>query len=152
MGLITEALRDEDGLGDIAFIMIGTLGVCAIITLNFICGMSAIDYAHCLSTPVTTVTKGAEGLTSVVPCRFDPLPIGQAAGLIFGAFSALIASLGGYMALVRRKPRQIVQPQSTVTTTVDDKGTVVQTTPTIPTLTDVVEEAPVPRQRKGAMG
>ena len=47
-------------------------------------------------------------MTSVIPCNFDPLPIGQSAGLIFGAFGALIGALAGYMAATRKqRPAQL---------------------------------------------
>lgn len=96
-----EAISGDDGLADMAYVAIGGLTLAAILSLVFICTMSAISYKHC--EPQTVVTKGEQALTSVVPCQFDPLPIGQAAGLIFAAFGGLIASLAGYMAATRRR-------------------------------------------------
>jgi len=96
-----EAISDEYDRVDIAYIVIGALAVAALAALAFIFTMATIDYFACQ--PQTTLTKGPEGLTSVVPCRFDPLPIGQAAGLIFAAFAGLIGSLAGYMAATRRR-------------------------------------------------
>jgi hypothetical protein len=101
---LREAISDREGLADMAYIVIGALAVAAITALTFIFGMAAWDYAHC--TPITTVAKGDQSVTSVIPCRFDPLPIGQAAGLIFGAFGALIGALAGYMAATKRKDGQ----------------------------------------------
>jgi hypothetical protein len=98
---VREAISDDQGRADMAYIAIGALTVGALGALAFIFLMAAIDYVNCQ--PTTTLTKGGEQMTSVVPCRFDPLPIGQAAGLIFGAFGALIGALAGYMAATRRR-------------------------------------------------
>ena len=98
MGWLREAISDTGGLADMAYISIGALTVAAIFALVFIFGMSAIDYYHC----APTVTVGSQDSRHIVPCRFDPLPVGQAAGLIFGAFGALIGALAGYMAATRR--------------------------------------------------
>lgn len=103
MSLLRQAVSDSDGQGDMAYLAIGALTITAILTLVFVCWMAYSDYHNC--TPQTLISKGADAVTSVVPCRFDPLPLGQAAGLIFGAFSALIASLAGYMAATRKAPR-----------------------------------------------
>ena len=116
MGWLREAISDSDGLGDMAYIVIGALAVSAIFSLVFILSMSAIDYRNCQPTiSISTASKGTEGTdvsaaaTSdsrhITPCRFDPLPVGQAAGLIFGAFGALIGALAGYMAATRRKDK-----------------------------------------------
>ncbi len=99
---LREAISDGDGLADMAYIVIGALSVAAIATLAFICFMSAFDYNHCLSTPQTVVAKGEASVTSIVPCRYDPLPTGQSAGLIFGAYAALIGGLAAYMVATRR--------------------------------------------------
>lgn len=104
MKWLREAVSDEAGLADMAYIAIGALTVAAICALVFIFGMSAVSYYHCQ--PVMTVAKGDGGAIQVVPCTFDPLPIGQAAGLIFGAFGALIGALAGYMAATRRNPKK----------------------------------------------
>lgn len=111
-----EAISDREGIADMAYIAIGALTVSAIVALAFIFGMSAWDYAHC--DPITTISKGDTSVASVVPCRFDPLPIGQAAGLIFGAFGALIGALAGYMAATRRRD---------ITTVSSSKETMVRT-------------------------
>lgn len=96
-----EAISDDRGRADMAYIVIGMLALAAIASLIFIFYMSAHDYNRCK--PHTTVATGEQNVTSVVPCRFDPLPIGQSAGLIFGAFGALIGALAGYMAATRRR-------------------------------------------------
>lgn len=100
MTWLREAISDEQGLADMAYIAIGVLTTAACFALTFVCAMATVSYLRCQ--PVTTIGTGAQGVTSVVPCTFDPLPIGQAAGLIFGAFAGLIASLAGYMAATRK--------------------------------------------------
>lgn len=102
MSWLREAISDDQGLADMAYVAIGFLTTAACFALTFICVMSAISYHACK--PVLTVATGAQAVTSVVPCNFDPLPVGQAAGLIFGAFATLIGALAGYMAATR-KPR-----------------------------------------------
>lgn len=89
-----------------AYVAVGALTVAAIFSIVFLFAMSAFDYATCH--PITTVAKGEQPVTNVIPCRYDPLPLGQAAGLIFGAFAALITSLSAYMMAARRKQGNIV--------------------------------------------
>lgn len=110
MSIWCEALRDENGQGDMAYMAIGLLCIGALVSLGWVCLMVAIDYGHCINTPVTTIAKGEQSVTSIVPCRFDPLPLGQAAGLIFGAFAALIGSLAGYMAATKRRNNEPAKP------------------------------------------
>ena len=115
MGWLREACSDSDRQVDMAYIVIGSLAVSAIVALAFIFAMSAIDYAHCQ--PTISLSNTPDDQTRhIVPCRFDPLPVGQASGLIFGAFSALIGALAGYMAATRRTPRT-TETTATVTAT-----------------------------------
>lgn len=115
MNVVRQAMSDETGQGDMAYIAIGLLTIAAIASLAFIFAMSAVSYSNCQ--PITTISKGEQSTTSVVPCNFDPLPVGQSAGLIFGAFAALIGSLAGYMAATRkqRSGDQIVMAQGAKT-------------------------------------
>lgn len=102
MNWLREAISDERGFADIAYVAIGALTGAAIGALGFICVMSAIAYFRCV--PLVTPQV-------VVNCTYDPLPTGQSAGLIFTAFAALIGSLCGYMVATRkqsRAPDQIV--------------------------------------------
>jgi hypothetical protein len=115
MGWLREACSDSESQVDMAYIVIGGLAVSAIFALAFIFAMSAIDYSHCQ--PTISLSNTPDDQTRhIVPCRFDPLPVGQASGLIFGAFSALIGALAGYMAATRRTPRT-VETTDTVTAT-----------------------------------
>lgn len=95
-------MSDEAGHGDIAYGAIAALTGAAIGALVFLCAMSAVAYFRCI--PLVSPL-------AVVNCTFDPLPMGQAAGLIFGAFATLIGSLCGYM-LATRKQRPAVPDQT----------------------------------------
>ncbi len=115
MNWLRESVSDESGQADIAYLAIAALTGAAIGSLVFICTMAAIAYFRC----VPLVTPGV-----VVNCTFDPLPMGQAAGLIFGAFGALIGSLAGYMMATRKQPRPMVAaPPSTSTVTTTETTT-----------------------------
>jgi len=103
---LREAISDEAGQADIAYIAIFALTCGALGSLFFISAMSAVAYFRCVPLVKPDV---------VVNCAFDPLPMGQAAGLIFGAFGALIGSLAGYM-VATRKQRPVV-PAAAVTAT-----------------------------------
>lgn len=102
MKWLREACSDSDKQVDMAYIVIGGLAVSAICALAFIFTMSAVDYMSCQ--PQIVISNGDQNTRMITPCKFDPLPVGQAAGLIFGAFSALIGALAGYMAATRRQP------------------------------------------------
>jgi len=80
-----------------AYIAIGSLTVAAISALTYIILMATVSYTRC-----THIVDVGGSIRAAIPCVFDPLPVGQAAGLIFGAFAALIGALAGYMAATRR--------------------------------------------------
>jgi hypothetical protein len=103
MGWLREAISDENNLADIAYIMVGVSGIAAISISVFLCVMSLIDYVHC--TPTLTISTGETDARHIVPCRYDPLPMGQAIGLVFTAYAALLGSLAGYMAATRRRAK-----------------------------------------------
>lgn len=85
---LREAISDEQGQADIAYISLLALMVAVGLVVLFICGMVAYDYFHCAK-----------------DCRFDPLPLGQSVGLICGAFFGTgLTGLAAYM-LATRKPR-----------------------------------------------
>ena len=95
---LREAVSDDQGLADMAYVAIGALTVAAIVTLGFVCVMAMISYHTCMP----DITIGPDSERHIKNCAFDPLPVGQAAGLVFGAFAALIGSLAGYMAATKR--------------------------------------------------
>jgi hypothetical protein len=92
---VRESISDESGQADIAYIAIAALTGGALGALGFVCAMSAWAFWTCIPLVKPDV---------VVNCTYDPLPLGQSAGLIFAAFATLIGSLCGYM-LATRKPR-----------------------------------------------
>ena len=104
---IREVISDDAGQADAAYVSILALMISAIGSLVFIFAMSALAYAGCEPVAsVATTPVGTGGTTVAVHrCAFDPLPVGQACGLIFGAFAALIGSLAGYMAATKRSGR-----------------------------------------------
>lgn len=101
---LRESINDGDGQADIAYVVIGALAVAAIAAQLFIMSMSVVSYVRCLKS--IDVGKGGDLVKAFVPCVFDPLPLGQASGLIFAAFAALIGAFAGYMAATRRQSRQ----------------------------------------------
>ena len=101
---IREAISDDRGQADMAFVAIGFLTMAAVLALGFICVTAAISYHECK--PVTTIATGPQPVTSIVPCNFDPLPVGQATGLVFGGFATLIGALAGYMAATGSRRRR----------------------------------------------
>lgn len=101
MSWLREAISDGDGQADVAYISIFMLTPAAIVTIAFICIVSFLDWRSCQ--PITTISKGDTSVSSVVPCRYDPLPVGQAAGLVFAAYSTLIGALAAYMVATRRQ-------------------------------------------------
>ncbi len=110
---LREAISDENNLVDMAYVAIGMLCVGALTTLAFVCIMAVVSYSRCIQ------IDASHGVGAVItaPCVFDPLPIGQAAGLIFAAFAALIGALAGYMAATRRQaaaPKVTIGPAENV--------------------------------------
>lgn len=100
MSWLREAISDGDDRADIAYISIGVLTVAAIVTIAFLCSVSYLDWLSCQ--PVTVNSQGETSVQSIVPCRYDPLPLGQSVGLVFAAYAALIGALSGYMVATRR--------------------------------------------------
>ncbi len=78
MHFLRLALSDETGTPDIAYVVVALLACAAVASITFLAVMS------------------------VVRVGYDPLPLGQAVGLVFGGFATLLASLSAYMAATRR--------------------------------------------------
>lgn len=98
---LRESINDGDGQADMAYVVVGGLAASAVGSLLFIMVMSVISYSRC-----TRIVDIGEKERAAIACVFDPLPIGQAAGLIFAAFAALIGAFAGYMAATKRQSRQ----------------------------------------------
>lgn len=112
MSWLKEAVSDTENRADMAYLCIGVLALAAVLSLFFICTMSAVSYSKCMPTltienqiSIKDQADSSADKRHIVPCVFDPLPVGQAVGLVFGAFAALIGSLAGYMAATRRKEK-----------------------------------------------
>ncbi len=82
MLFVRLALSDETGTPDIAYVVVALLALTAVASVFFL------------------------GAVSLLRPGYDPLPLGQAIALLFGGFASLLASLAGYMAATRRKPKE----------------------------------------------
>ena len=97
MSWVREAISDEKGLVDIAYVSIGMLMLLLVVSILFLCTMSAVSYANCI-----VITDVGQGVRAAVPCTYDPQPIGLAIAASLGAFGSPIAALAAYMAATRR--------------------------------------------------
>ena len=97
MKWLREAISDSDGVADVAYVVILMLAGAAIATLAYIIAMATVSYIRC-----THIVDVGQGIKAAIACQFDPLPIGQAAGLVFAAFATLIGALSAYMVSTRR--------------------------------------------------
>lgn len=92
-----EAISDSDGVADVAYVSLFVLiGSMVAVTL-FLCGMDAVSYFRCVPLIKSDV---------IVNCTYNPLPLGQALGLVYGAgFSTGLGGLTAYMVATRKQPR-----------------------------------------------
>jgi len=96
---LREAVSDENGQADIAYISLFALMIAVGMVVLFICVMVGISYFRCTE-----------------KCAFDPLPLGQAVGLISAAFFGTgLTGLAAYM-LATRKPKDAPPVAPIVTT------------------------------------
>lgn len=100
MTWLREAISDEHGQGDAAYISILSIAVTLVGTVVFLCMMSVVSYARC--THVVDVSYGKILATS---CQFDPQPLALGIAAAIGAFGAPIIALAGYMAATRRREK-----------------------------------------------
>ena len=100
-GWLKQAISDENNQVDMAYIVIGILATSAVAALSYVLVMATISYLRC-----TKIVDVGQGIKAALNCVFDPLPIGQSAGLIFTAFAALIGAFAGYMAATRRRTKE----------------------------------------------
>lgn len=122
MTWLREAISDNDGLADIAYISIAWLVAIMVLSITFLCAMSAVSYLRC-----TEIVDVGQGVRSAVPCKYDPQPLGTSIAACLAAFGSPIGALALYMAQTRRQPAPprpgTTVAQATVTTTpADDKG------------------------------
>ena len=110
MTWLREAISDEGGLADIAYISIAWLVAVMAGSVLFLCVMSAVSYTRC-----TEIVEVGQGVRSAIPCKYDPNPLGLAIAACLGAFGSPIGALALYMAQTRRNP-QAPKPGTTVAT------------------------------------
>ena len=111
MGWLREAIQDERGVADAAYVSIMWALLAVVGTVIFLCGMAAVSYFRCYS-----IADVGQGVRAQVPCIFDPQPLGVAIGAVLAAFAGLIGALAGYMAATRRAART-TEMTATVTQT-----------------------------------
>lgn len=95
---LREAISDEKGAVDMAYISIGGLILVMVASIVFLCTMSAISYARC--TKIVDVSKTQR---AAIPCTYDPNPLGLAIAACLGAFGSPIGALALYMGQTRRR-------------------------------------------------
>ena len=124
MSWLREAISDEKGSADMAYVSIGGLILVMVGSIVFLCGMSAISYARC--TQVVDVSKNQR---AAIPCSYDPNPLGLAIAACLGAFGSPIGALALYMGQTRRRE---VPRDSTTTTAAATVTTTTAETPVKP--------------------
>jgi len=117
---LREAISDEKGAADMAYISIAGLVVVMVGSIGFLCAMSAVSYARC--TKIVDVSKTQR---AAIPCTYDPGPLGLAIAACLGAFGSPIGALALYMGQTRRRET----PAATTTTTATATATTVESPP-----------------------
>ena len=112
MSLLREAVSDERGVGDMAYLSIAGLIAVMVGSIIFLCSMSAISYARCEQ--IVDVGKPPDLVRASIPCPYDPNPLGIAIAACLGAFGSPIGALALYMGQTRRRD---VKPDPSTTTT-----------------------------------
>jgi hypothetical protein len=106
MGWLREAIQDENGVADAAYVSIMWALVSVVGTVLFLCVLSLISYMRCYN-----IADVGQGVRAQVPCVFDPQPLGVAIGAVLAAFAGLIGALAGYMAATRRQKNNSQHPK-----------------------------------------
>ena len=116
MTWLREAVSDDKGLADMAYVSIAGLVAVMLGSVSFLCAMSAISYARC-----EQIVDVGQGVRASIPCPYDPNPLGIAIAACLGAFGSPIGALALYMGQTRRQPKPdastITTAAATVTTT-----------------------------------
>lgn len=113
MNWIREAVTDENGVTDVAYVSIIWILAVALGAVTAIVCVAVVSYFRCYA-----VADVGGGIRAQVPCTFDPQPVGIAVGAVFGGFATALGALAGYMAATRR--REPPRPVTTTTTTTDN--------------------------------
>jgi hypothetical protein len=110
-GIFREAIRDEKGLVDVAYLSLYVVTLLVLGAITFTCLMTAWSFISCIE---------VLDIKPPILCRFDPQPLGIAVGAICGGFATALAALAAYMAATRPRPNVVVPAQVNV----QDAGTV----------------------------
>jgi len=92
-GWFSQATRDENGLGDIAYGGVAWVTFAVLGAIFFVGAMEMWSFRRC--TELLTVTPP-------ILCRFNSESFGTAVGFICGGYAASLVALAGYMAATRR--------------------------------------------------
>ncbi len=98
MSWLREAISDEKGSADMAYVSIGGLILVMVGSIVFLCTMSAVSYGRC-----TQVVEVSKEQRAAIPCSYDPNPLGLAIAACLGAFGSPIGALALYMGQTRRR-------------------------------------------------
>ena len=119
---LREAISDEEGRADMAYVSIGGLILVMVGSIVFLCSMSAVAYGRCEK--IVDVGRPPDLVRAAVPCDYDPNPLGIAIAACLGAFGSPIGALALYMGQTRRRetkpdPKTVTTAAATITTTTD---------------------------------
>lgn len=109
MSWLREAISDEKGSADAAYVSILGLVMTMVGSIAFLCAMSAVSYARC-----DVIVDVGQGVRAAIPCPYDPNPLGIAIAACLGAFGSPIGALALYMGQTRR--REAAKPEPVTTT------------------------------------
>lgn len=97
---LREAISDDHGIADMAYVSIGGLVLAMVGSVVFLCTMSAVSYARCEQ--IVDVGKPPDLTRAAIPCNYDPNPLGLAIAACLAAFGSPIGALALYMGQTRR--------------------------------------------------
>lgn len=105
LGVFQQAIRDEKGQVDVAYLAVFYLMVSVLGAISVVCFLDAAIVLSCVF---------GHGMK----CTYDPQALGIAVGAICGGFAAALGALGAYMRLVQ-------PPKGTQVAVGGDAGTVI---------------------------
>lgn len=118
MSWLREAIGDEKGVADMAYVSVGALIGTLVSSVVFLCFMSAISYYNCQE-----IVDVGQGIKASIKCKYDPNPLGIAIAACIAAFGSPIGALAGYMVATRRREAPKIEPHTTTATaTIETKG------------------------------
>lgn len=108
-GGFSDALKDQDGDYDVAYVALFAIATAVFAAIPFLCLMTAIAFFKC--EPIIQ-----QGITPII-CTFDPQPVGIAIGAVCTGFATALGALAGYMAATRNIRRVSTSSMTTETQT-----------------------------------